>query len=209
MIRKLFIVSIRMTLFISAFAADKDLEKDITLVSYEQSWKDTHGTIALKNNTEEEVRNVVCVITYLDMSGNEVDYEEFNKEVSIAPGMTKKINITAYEKNRNYHYYKSEGLYDNTSFKIKFQLKDYNVDQKEVVDTGVGVWSFLAIIILFLVIGVSVGLFVLVAVMAKKRNRNAALWVLLSLIATPFLIIIILLCIGEYERNSIDKTSIR
>ena len=199
-----------MTLFVSAFAANKDLEKDVTMVSYEQSWKDLQGTLALRNNTEEEIKNVVFLITYLDMSGNEVDYEEFSKEVSIAPGMTKKIDITAYEHNRCYHYYKSEGVYDNTSFKIKFQLKDYNVEPNELPGSGNGLHSywFMSIIVLFIAIGITVGIFVLVAVMAKKRNRNAALWILLSIIATPMLVIIILLCIGKAERNT-DSSSIQ
>ena len=62
------------------------------------------------------------------MSGNELDYEEFIRRVSIAPGMTKKLDIPAYEHGRNYHYYKSENMPGGSpSFKIKFQLKDYNV----------------------------------------------------------------------------------
>ena len=77
-----------LSIFISvvAFAADKNLEKDITMVSYEQGWLDSSGTLALKNNSSEEVKNVVFLITYLDMSGKELDYEEFSKRVSIAFG---------------------------------------------------------------------------------------------------------------------------
>ena len=119
-----------MFLVLASFAANKDLDKDITMVSYEQTWRDRQGTLSLKNNTTEEIQNVVFLITYLDMSGNELDYEEFSKRVDIAPGMTRKLDITAYEHGRNYHYYKSEGLYDNTSFKIKFKLKDYNVEEE-------------------------------------------------------------------------------
>lgn len=55
----------------------------------------------------------------------------------------------------------------------------------------------LALIIAIFVLGIYVGMYVLVAVMANKRHRNAALWVLVSLFATPLLTIIILLCIGE------------
>ena len=54
------------------------------MVTYEQGWMDTNGALSLKNNTGVEVKNVVFLITYLDMSGNELDYEEFNKSVSIA-----------------------------------------------------------------------------------------------------------------------------
>ena len=83
-----------------AFAANKDLENDITMVSYEQSWLDSKATLALKNNSSEEVNNVLFLIIYLDMSDNELDYEEFTKRVSIAPGMTKKLDIPAYEHDR-------------------------------------------------------------------------------------------------------------
>ena len=54
------------------------------------------------------------------MSGNELDYEEFIRRVS-----------PAYEHGRNYHYYKSENMPGGSpSFKIKFQLKDYNVEEE-------------------------------------------------------------------------------
>ncbi|MCR5445181.1 MAG: hypothetical protein K6E96_05825 [Bacteroidales bacterium] len=180
------------------------------MISYEQSWRDYNGTLALKNNTNEEIRNVIFTIIYTDMSDNELDYKEFSKNVSIAPGMTKKLDITAYEHDRSYHYYKSEGLYDNTSFKIKFQLKDYNVNSKEIQDSNPGTWaySFIAIIFILIILSIVIGLYVLVAVMAKKRNRSVVLWVLLSIIATPLLMIIILLCIGKDEKEIINKPTL-
>ena len=63
----------------------------------------------------------------------------------------------------------------------------------------------IAIIILVILAGLFllalvIGLYVLVAVMAKNRHREVALWLLLSFIASPILIIIILLCIGDDER---------
>lgn len=214
--RRLIIALLSIFLSVVAFAANKDLEKDITMVSYEQSWRDSRGTLALKNNTPEEIQNVVFLITYLDMSGKELDYEEFSKKVDIAPGMTRKLDISAYEHGRNYHYYKSEGLYDNTSFKVKFQLKDYNVEEETVesiddnplgrYDYGYepsngneGIYVIIAIVGLLFVIGITVGLYVLVAVMAQKRNRSVVVWILLSLLATPLLMIIILLAIGKNE----------
>ena len=217
-----------LSIFISvvAFAANKDLEKDIIMVSYEQGWLDSEGTLALKNNSSEEVKNVVFLITYLDMSGNELDYEEFTKRVNIAPGMTKKLDIPAYEHDRWYHYYKSEGAAGkaNTSFKIKFQLKDYNVEENVVEESiddnpfstydydhssgNEGQYVIIAIVGLLFFIGITIGLYVLVAVMAQKRNRSVVVWVLLSLIATPLLMIIILLAIGKnenYIENHYDR----
>ncbi len=210
MIKRLFLTLVYSTLFIFAYADNKNLESDITMISYEQSWRDYNGTLALKNNTNEEIRNVIFTIIYTDMSDNELDYKEFSKNVSIAPGMTKKLDITAYEHDRSYHYYKSEGLYDNTSFKIKFQLKDYNVNSKEIQDSNPGTWaySFIAIIFILIILSIVIGLYVLVAVMAKKRNRSVVLWVLLSIIATPLLMIIILLCIGKDEKEIINKPTL-
>ena len=212
--RRLTTALLSLLLSIVAFAAQKNLDKDITMVTYEQGWMDMNGTLSLKNNTGVEVKNVVFLITYLDMSGNELDYEEFNKLVSIAPGKTKKIDIPAYEQERFYHYYKSPGdeTIPNSAFKIKFQLKDYNVEgEAEELNSSSpirgrntnrlegqdGFYLIIAISILLFFIGISIGLYVMVAVMAQKRNRNVVIWILLSLIATPLLMIIILLAIGE------------
>ena len=223
--KRLTIALLSIIISVAAFAANKDLEKDITMVSYEQGWLDSEGTLALKNNSSEEVKNIVFLITYLDIAGNELDYEEFTRRVSIVPGMTKKIDIPAYEHGRNYHYYKSENMPGGSpSFKIKFQLKDYNVEE-EVAEESIddnpfstydyerssgndGLYVIIAIVGLLFFIGITIGLYVLVAVMAQKRNRSVVVWVLLSLLATPLLMIIILLVIGKndnYIENHYDR----
>lgn len=66
---------------------------------------------------------------------------------------------------------------------------------------GHGVTILLMIVLAIVFLGCIVGLYVLVGVMAKRRHRNAAIWVLLSLIASPLLIIIILACIGNSSRG--------
>lgn len=219
---KRFLITSILTLFVlfSAIAVNKN---DVVMVSYEQSWLDSEGTLALKNNTSQEIHNVSFLITYLDMSGNELDYEEFAKRVSIAPGMTRKLDIPAYEHSRNYHYYKSENMPSGSpAFKIKFELKDYNFveeksDEEDNYDgltdydysrkTGSNseLWyPVIAIVAVLVVIGISVGLYVLVAVMAQRRHRNVVLWVLLSIIASPILIIIILLVVGD-DYKQIDN----
>ena len=141
-----------------------------------------------------------------------LDYEEFNEKVVIAPGMTKKLDIKAYEHGRNYHYYKSKNMPGGSpAFKVKFLLKDYNVE-KEAINSisifgendeksdGVEAMSLiLAIVIVLIVLGATIGAYVLVAIMAKERNRSVGGWILLSLLATPILMIIILLVVGKNE----------
>lgn len=225
-LRRLFIALINCFLIVSTFANNKNLEKDVLMVSYEQGWLDSRGTIALKNNTDEEIHNVDFQITYLDMSGAPLDYENYSKEISIAPGMTKKVDIPAYEHNRSYHYYKSEGSPSGSpAFKIEFQLKDYNVKTPELEEqcadnlferynyshseekrSGNGRLIILVgLVVILFVIGLSIGLYVLVAVMAQNRNRNVAMWILLSLLATPLLMIIILLFIGKDNNNTLEQ----
>ncbi len=183
----------------------------ITMVSYEQSWLDSKGTLALRNNTTEEVQNIEFQIEYLDMSNNSLDYEDFFFEVEIAPGMTKKIDIPAYEHRRNYHYYKTKDDYGHPAFKIEYKLLGYNIEEEtltgssgdlsELFDDDETVYILVAIALVIFVLGIWVGVYVLVAVMANRRNRSAALWLLLSFIATPLLAIIILLCVGKADKG--------
>lgn len=193
----------------------------IDMVSYEQSWLDYVGTIALKNNTSEEIHNLTFVLEYLDMKGNPMDYETFSYDINIAPGMTKKLDIPAYEPNRNYQYYKTQDEFGrHPAFKLRYELKAYNSHEVEnsesIIASGYDDRTdeidetnetnndailpivFLFVILIFL--GIYVGIYVLVAVMAQRRNRNPVIWLLLSFIATPLLICIILLAIGK-NRN--------
>lgn len=90
----------------NVMAAETSATPAVEMVSYEQSWLDSEGTIALKNNTHEDIHNVSFVLEYLDMQNNPMDYETFSYNIDIAPGMTKKLDIPAYEHRRQYHYYK-------------------------------------------------------------------------------------------------------
>lgn len=193
--------------------AQADNSNAVSFVSYEQSWLDSHGTIALKNNTSEDVHNVSFVIKYLDMKNNPLDYEEYSYRIDIAPGMTKKLDIPAYEHSRNYHYYKTKDDFGNPAFKIEYELKGYNITEgidDETSDNNANsaydlgsdnttTYVIIAIIIALFALSITIGLYVLVAVLAQKRDRSVVVWLLLSFIATPLLIIIILLCIGKAD----------
>lgn len=185
----------------------------VVMVSYEQSWLDYQGTLAIRNQTNETIHNVSFRITYLDMKDVPLDYEDFTYNIEIAPGMTKKLDIPAYEHDRHYNYYKSEGTYGGTAFKINFKFKEYNTaksggegcpDDGEPPfgkrDTN-GDGSMLAVLFLLVFMGVVAGLFVLVSLIAQRNNRNPILWVLLSFVAGPIIVIIILLCIGKDKND--------
>lgn len=119
---------------LSLTAANEKQNSAVTMISYEQSWLDKEGTLALKNQTPNEIKQISFQITYLDMQGNPLDYENFKKKVSIAPGMVKKIDIPSYEHRRFYHYYKTGKPMGHPMFKIKFKLIDYH-SQKGVTSS--------------------------------------------------------------------------
>lgn len=196
----------------SVNAADTSKSPAVDMVSYEQSWLDNNGTIALKNNTSENIHNVTFMLEYLDMHGNPLDYDTFTYNIDIAPGKTKKLDIPAYEHSRHYHYYKTKDELGNPAFKLRYELKDYNLPQKEKTDTVSTMgqlsardssnttndeYGYIMIIMILVILGIYVGSYVLVALMAQRRNRNPAMWILLSFFMTPVLICIILLVIGK------------
>lgn len=212
--------SLMWSLVFTCALAQTTKENAVTMVSYEQAWSDSEGALSVKNNTDEEIYNISFRLVYFDIAGKQLDYKDFLEDVSIEPGMTKKVDVRAYEHDRSYHYYKSASLYPNTSFKLKFELKDYNIEKQDEAgmetddistfdedffpSRNEGLYMIIGLIAFIFIIGISVGLYVLVAVMAQKRNRNVVIWVLLSLIATPLLMIIILLCIGKDKNNYIE-----
>lgn len=205
-------------LFSLVSSATKDPIHPITMVSYEQGWLDDNGTLALKNNTVYDVQNVSFRITYLSMSGTPLDYKDFTKKVSIAPGMTKKINIPAYERERRYSYYTSEASMSSPHrFKIKFTVIDYKVGDNTSAPTavsqeeshhdytenptddyplGLGIDSFYMLLPLFLafpmLLSILVALYVIVVVMAWKRDKNPIKYVILSMFVTPLVVILII-----------------
>lgn len=199
---------------LSVHATSKDTVNALRMASYEQTWSDNQGTLALKNNTKHTIYNVRYRLTYFDMKGNPMDYKY--TEIEIAPGMTKKVNVEGYECDRNYSYYLSEACPSHPKkFKISYETLAYNQTEESCVqlntdalltkespisemdDEPTYLNNVVMIIIMLFVLAGYVGFYVLVAIMAQRRNRSAALWLLLSFIATPILVILILLVIGK------------
>ena len=201
---------------LSVHATSKDTVNALRMVSYEQTWLDRQGTLALKNNTKQTIYNVRYRLTYFDMKGNPMDYKDFYTEIEIAPGMTKKVNVKGYECDRNYSYYLSEAYPSHPKkFKVSYETLAYNQAEESCVqlntdalltkespisemdDEPTYLNSGVMVIIMLFVLAGYVGFYVLVAIMAQRRNRSVALWLLLSFIATPILVILILLVIGK------------
>lgn len=193
----------------------------VSMESFKQGWTDREATLSLKNNTDEEIRSIKFIIEYFDMNDKALDYEIFTRKVNIAPGMTRSIDIPAYENRRLFAYYQSETYDKKKAFKVSYKLMTYNNKPVYTDDTGEAEldssadndesdkaqsssdwnfrgWEFLIILIfLFLMLGGYIGLYALVLVMAKRRRRNPVGWVLVAILATPLLAILLLLIAGQ------------
>ena len=195
---------------ISVFA-DVNNKDAVTMENFEQHWLDHEATIALKNNTNEEIYNVAYRITYLDMNGKALDYKDFTSTIDIEPGMVKKADIPAYEHKRFYQYYKNAEKYDDhPKFKVAFKLKGYNIETEQIKSDNTGsydtddfkIYGISIMLFSLFLLCIYIGLYVLTAVMAQRRHRSAALWVITSLFTTPVITIIILLCIGDSDEGN-------
>lgn len=208
---------------LSSHALSKDSLNAISMVSYEQGWQDSEGALSLKNNTNQSVKNVAFRITYLDMKGRPMDFKDFSVKVEIPSGLTKKVEIEAYEHSRHYSYYTSEAYYPPHRFKIKFQLQGYNLPEKQMKQSDVSdsgeltdsydgldveeenstgtLIAIMSIVLPLMFVLFYIGLYVVVAQMARSRHRNVAVWVLASFFVTPILVIIILCFIGNSEER--------
>ena len=195
-----------------ASAANDKATEPVTAGTYEHDPGLSDAYIGLKNNTNYAIKSLSFQISYFDMDGNQLDYEDFNTHTAIEPGLAK-------EPLRQSWYMRD--------FKIKFRLKEVNGKEvngdwqipskdKDIEPTTrpanppippayertSGFSGLMMVIIMGIpLLGILAGLYVLVASMAKRRNRSAALWVIIALVSTPVLAAVILLCIGSDTRN--------
>lgn len=213
-----FIVALLLGLIssMSSLALSKDSLKAVTMVSYDQEVTDYEATLILKNNTRQAIHNVSYRIIYYDMEGNVIDYADFVSKREIEPRMSRVVKVKAFQAGNDYCYYASQ-YHELAShcFKVKFVLKGYNGnllkldsdaysnnEDEQVQPNDNSIYNtpkdaIISVVIFVFVITMFVGMYAIVGYMAKRRRRSVALWVLLSFVFTPLVMMLILAIIGR------------
>lgn len=189
----------------------------VSMTKFEQTFLDSQAAIALRNNLPDTVYSVTYSLEFLSSKGVPEDFQEYTSKVTIPPGMTKKVEIPAYCHDRNYEYYKTlqgSGIYPTFKVNYKYISAD-TVGPKKVQTRAMaadaaatatdssdapqqhGISDIVMCIGILFAITFVIGMYVLVAQMARNRGRNAAVWVALSLFLSPLLVMFILLIAGK------------
>lgn len=74
------------------------------------------------------------------------------------------------------------------------------------LDDDPSIWFILGIVFLVLfcvavILAIAIGLYLLVAKMAERRNRSAVAWLVVSFFIGPIFTIVLLLCLGESKNK--------
>ena len=101
--------------------------KALTVASFVQDWVDREAHLSIKNNLDKKITSFKATIIYKSMNGDDLDYEEINQNIEIAPQMAKSIKIKGYGHDMDYAYYKSQikTTQPDRKFQIEFKLNSY------------------------------------------------------------------------------------
>lgn len=101
--------------------------KDIVITQFRKEWIDTYEYITFKNNTNEHVQKIKGTIIYKTMNGTDITYKEIDLNIGIAPGLSKQVKISSFDRDQKFQYYQNAVSYSNaTKFTFEFKLTSYN-----------------------------------------------------------------------------------
>lgn len=101
--------------------------KDIVITQFSKEYIDRYEYITFKNNTDEHVQRIKGTIIYKTMNGTDITYKEIDLKIDIAPGLSKQVKISSFDRDCKFQYYKDAVSYSNaTKFTFEFKLTSYN-----------------------------------------------------------------------------------
>lgn len=166
--------------------AKKVATGDITMESFTENIKQNTAVLTLRNNMDEEVRQVKALLIYMDEEGKNLGRENIRTEVTIPPHAIGSMHVKGLGR-ANYIYYKQKrgDEPDAKGYMVAFELKDYELkpaqDVQEETEGSSLLWNIIRITLGLTIILVLVLIWIVIPtrLIGKKRNRKVEILLLL------------------------------
>lgn len=110
----------------TAMDGSKGFRSDaLVVVKYEHDCLRPTANLYVHNSTGRTVKSFQFRITYYDMKGNMLDYQDISKEIQIEPDMVRMLEIEGFGWKDQYVYYSSKNADYGRQYRIKAELKSY------------------------------------------------------------------------------------
>lgn len=110
----------------TAMDGSKGFRSDaLVVVKYEHDCLRPTANLYVHNSTGRTVKSFHFRITYYDMKGNMLDYQDISKEIQIEPDMVRMLEIEGFGWKDQYVYYSSKNADYGRQYRIKAELKSY------------------------------------------------------------------------------------
>lgn len=192
-------------------ANQKSPKAEVTMTRFDQGAFDSQSSINLRNQSDETLTKIKFQLIYYDMNDNQIDYQDFTIRENIEPGMSRLFKIDAFQPYENYIYYRNKDYKPDNFNQFKVDFKLIEVEKREKGQKQSKLENDLSttennefLVILGSMFAIGLGIFIIIAPfvvvkrMAINRYRDPAVYVLMSFLLSPFLIMLVLLIIGKY-----------
>ena len=106
-----------------------EIAKKLTFTGYDKKAGASTETFFINNGSDKTIKSIELEITYLGSGGKQLHKREVEIEEEIPAGETRKIDIQSWDKQKHFHYVKSDaGKNGSAPYTVRFKIKSILTD---------------------------------------------------------------------------------